>query len=118
MIIPPRRHEALTVDGLPTLRFITFLESLANRDSVTAVTLDFTSSGSAILICTNVVPITITLNASPSDLEELHIKRQGALVTVDAGAQTIDGVAVRPLSNLYDSPHLIFTTTGAEWSII
>ena len=61
IIVAPKRHEELiTEEGFPTLRFITFLESLI-PPGASSVFSDFTTSGNITLICTNGAGITIRL---------------------------------------------------------
>ena len=46
-IIPPRRDEFLTKDGMPTPRFIQYLEALTKQTNTTAVTAGSVSDNSA-----------------------------------------------------------------------
>jgi hypothetical protein len=75
----------------------------------------FTTTGSQIIICTNVSDTTITLNATPDDGEQVHIKRQSGPVFV-SGA--IDGTTGKRIRTKYDAPHLVYTLAAGEWSII
>ena len=84
---------------------------------VIAVTADHTTSGNEILICNNASIITVTLNATPDDEEEVIIKRRGATVKV-AAVKEIDGETNKTIAIRYDSPHLIFTAEANEYSII
>ena len=82
---------------------------------------DYTTTGNTgveVLVCTNPMPITITLHEGPSSLSEVKIKRQNAQVTIDPQSNTIDGESLLVLGTRYDGPHLIYTDEGGEWSIL
>ncbi len=83
---------------------------------VIATSTDFTTTGSQVIICTNTSPIDITLNSTPDDGEQLHIKRQNVGRVNVIGA--IDGDTRKSIVIRYDSPHLIYTLDAGEWSII
>lgn len=83
---------------------------------VIATSADFTTTGSQIIICTNTAAIDITLNPSPDDGEQVHIKRQNAGGVNVIGA--IDGGAALQIGQRYSSPHLVFTVDADEWNII
>ena len=83
---------------------------------VIATSTDFTTTGSQIIICTNTTPINITLNATPDEGEQLHIKMQNTGSVNLIGP--IDGEAEITIINRYDAPHLIFTVDAGEFSII
>ena len=83
---------------------------------ILAVSVDYTTTGDQVLICTNAVTITVTLNPSPADGEQVHIKRQNTGTVIISGM--IDGAtSITPISR-YDSPHLIYTVDAGEWSIV
>jgi hypothetical protein len=84
---------------------------------VISVTADHTTSGNEILICNNTSTITITLNATPDDEEELFIKRRISPVRVTS-TKGVDGDTTKVIINRYDSPHIIFTGEADEYSII
>ncbi len=89
-----------------------------HTDSVSA---SHTTSGAVALetlICTNSIAITVTLHGKPADGDEVVVKRQNAQVTIAGNGQTIDGAATLVLSAQYDAPHLHYTESGSEWSII
>jgi hypothetical protein len=160
-IIPPRRGEFLTPDGVATNRFNEYLERITrqtntitddteNADtinqnssaisslnkkindlqlsdisqslagfvkkmSVVNVSADYTSVGNETIICTNITPITITLNAIPNNEEMVNIKRvNGAVIIL---GQT-DGQADTRINKRYTSLHLIYTDAAGERSII
>lgn len=77
---------------------------------------DFTTTGSQIIICTNTTDITITLNATPDDVEQVHIVRQNTGAVTVSGA--INGDTTLTIGNRYSSPHLVFTIDADEWNII
>ena len=79
-----------------------------------SITADFTTTDSQVLICNNSSAITITLNSTPSDLEKVTIKRRDALVTISG---SIDGDTELVIGQ-YESPTLIYTIDGGEWSIV
>ena len=158
IITPPKRGEFLTAKGEPTLRFITWIESLTAQSNevtsevsetselissdsgvveeveglgnelalltppqieeteVIATSTDFTTTGSQIIICTNATTITITLNATPDDVEQVHIVRQNTGAVTVSGA--INGDTALTIGNRYSSPHLVYTIDSGEWSLI
>ena len=98
---------------------IGLLNSLAGsiKDlSAISVSGNFTTTGDQIIICTNTSSITITLNATPKDKEEVHIIRQNTGAVTVSGA--INGDTSLTIGNRYSSPHLVFTLAANEWSII
>jgi len=97
-IIPPRRDEQLIRGDKASQRYIKFFEQLSdsNNDSGSLVSFTvilsdstYTTTGNSTIICT--VPATITLNASPDDLELVVINNTNGLVTVKGGGQLING---------------------------
>ena len=72
-----------------------------------------TTLGYQVIICKNTVPITITLELSPVDDTEVHIKRRGEEVTIIG---TIDGLVDRVINIPQWSDHLIYDST--DWSVI
>lgn len=76
-------------------------------------TADMTTQGYQVIICNNIVPITITLNTLAIDETEVHIKRRGAEVTIIG---TIDGLVDRVINVPLWSDHLIYD--GTDWSVI
>ncbi|MEE9532743.1 MAG: hypothetical protein V3W52_17325 [Syntrophobacteria bacterium] len=91
------------------------IQSIEEPESV-STSVDFTTTGSQTIICTNTTAITIALNATPADFEEVHIKRQNIGPVDVSGA--IDGDTLKTINKRYDAPHLIFTVDANEWSII
>ena len=91
------------------------LEADKEKLEIIDVIADFTTTSSQICICNNTTPITLTLNDSPDDGEELIIKRLGSSVVV-SGA--IDGATSKTIASKYDAPHLVYTVAAGEWSII
>jgi len=92
------------------------LSGFAKQLTVIAVSADYTSVGNEIIICTNTIPITITLSATANNLDEVHVKRQNTGLVTVAGA--IDGSPSLVIVFQYDSPSLIYTTDAGEYSII
>jgi hypothetical protein len=92
------------------------LSGFARQLTVISVSADYTSVGNEIIICTNATPITITLNSTANDLDEIKIVRQGVgLVTVSG---PVNGGTEFPLVSRYDAPAMIFTVEAGEYSII
>ncbi len=91
---------------------------LVPQTSVIAASAAFTTTGTQVVICTNTAAMTIKLNATPDDGEEVEIKRQNAAVTIDGNGQTVDGATSVVILAQYDSPHLVYTVAANEWSII
>lgn len=90
----------------------------AMQQSITpiySVTSNYTTAGSAILICNNTSAITVTLNSAPGDGEKVTVKRRDALVTVSG---MIDGMSQLIIGGQYESPTLVYTVDAGEWSII
>jgi len=89
-----------------------------NTDKVEVIPVsgDYTTTGSQIVICTNTASITVTLNPSPDDGEEVHIKRQNTGTVTVSG--DIDGDSSKDIIFRYDSPHLVYTVEADEWSIV
>ncbi len=83
---------------------------------VVGITADYTTTGDQVVICSNTDFITVTLNATPDDAEQVHIKRQGVGLVKVSGA--IDGDTSKNIVLRYDAPHLVFTLEAGEWSII
>jgi len=106
-------HEEFERDQIiPELERVEVLEPI----EVVTTSVDLTTTGSQVVICTNTSAITITLNANPDDGEQLHIKRQNTGSINVSGA--IDGDTLKSIAKRYDSPHLIFTIDAGEWSIV
>jgi len=81
---------------------------------------DVTTGGASkqVVIMTNSTAKTVTLHDSPTDLNEVIVKRQSAQVTIDGNGKTIDGEATQILTGQYDAPHMVWTDSGDEWSIV
>lgn len=79
---------------------------------VVSKSVNYTTAGNQIIICTNSSPINITLNLTPDDFEEVHIKRQNSSVSIIG---TIDGSSPSAIPSKYDSVHLIYSSDAGEW---
>jgi hypothetical protein len=80
----------------------------------TVITTDsLTTAGYQVIICKNTIPIVITLELSPQDETEVHIKRRGEEVTIIG---TINGLVDRVINIPQWSDHLIYD--GTDWSVI
>jgi len=90
------------------------LEALILVPVTTAVNL--TTTGNQIVKCTNTAAITITLNSSPNDSEELIIaRRQTGAVTI-SGA--INGATSKKIAFRYNSVHLRYFADLSEWGVV
>ena len=83
---------------------------------VISTSTDFTTTGDQVIICTNTLAVTITLNPTPDDGESVHIKRQNTGTVTVSGS--VDGGTTLAIGGRYSAPHLIFTLAAGEWSII
>lgn len=144
-LIPPRRGELLTKDGIGTLRFLDYLEGtaaevnnntdnntdnqteledntgvvLTRRDflrSVSVQSADYTTSESELVICTD--KITVTLNSKPDDQELVSIQASNGVVIVDANGNTINGETDAVIRRNYTTWDLIFLVEIKGWIII
>ena len=64
--------------------------------------------------------ITVSLHQSPSDGQQVTVKRMGSgAVTVDtAGSETIDGAASKSITSQHDVLRCIFLDAAGEWVLI
>ena len=140
-LIPPRRGESLTKDGVGTLRFLEYLERtaaevnnntddqtefedntgfvLTQRDflrSVSVQSADYTTSESEIVICT--AKMIVTLNSNPDDQELVSIQASNGVVIVDANGNTINGETDAVIRRNYTTWDLIFLVEIKGWIII
>ena len=82
---------------------------------------DYTTSGAVSferIVGTNDIPITIKLHERAADGDQVWIKRQNALITVEGNGNTIDGETSWTLDNKYDDIMVMYTDAGGEWSIM
>lgn len=86
-------------------------------DTVVA-TGDYTTLGEQTIICNNSEAITITLNDTPDNFEELNIKRVNNKVTINGNGRTIDGESEVVLQVKYVNLHLVFSIDTDSWFII
>lgn len=82
---------------------------------IVSITANYTTTESAIIICNNTTPITLTLNTNPVDQEKLIIVRRGGEVKVSG---SINGESYKLIANKYDSPTLIYINDNSEWCVI
>lgn len=80
---------------------------------VIPITADYTTGRNQIIICKNITPIEVTLDANAIEEDTLHIKRRGGTVTVIG---LIDGITDLVINVPLFSLHLIFD--GQDWSQI
>ncbi|MEE9304397.1 MAG: hypothetical protein V3U84_11540 [Thiotrichaceae bacterium] len=74
-----------------------------------------TTTGNQLIVCNNTAAATVTLNPNPSDGERVHIKRRDAGVTISGD---VDGVTSLTIANIYDAPHLVYSSLADEWMLI
>ncbi|MEE8289575.1 MAG: hypothetical protein V3R25_09200 [Nitrosomonadaceae bacterium] len=74
----------------------------------------FTSTGTQTIICNNTGTLTLTLNLTPDDGEDLNIKRRDAAVSV---VGSIDGADPTAILSQFDNMHAVFTLGAAEWGV-
>jgi len=92
----------------------TDIDALEGKELLTVITdVDYTAEPYRVIVCTNVAPIDVTLNATPELNEVVHIKRANAEVNIIG---TIDGLLDITLNVQYYSVHLVYN--GTDWSII
>lgn len=89
---------------------------ILGKFEVVSTSTDYTTKGNEIIICTNTTDITITLNSTPEDTEQVHVVRQNTGGVTISG--TINGDSTLQIGQRYSSPHLVYTIDGGEWSII
>ena len=91
---------------------VTYLEG-----STATTAEDFTTTGETAeltVICTNTVPITITMNLTPADKEKVNIVTQGTGTVTISGP--VNGKTTTSIIGSYSSPHLIYTDAAGEWN--
>ena len=133
-VVPPRRGEFITETGVPTIRFMEYLESITEATNtatgditiinneiapavrtVYVVSSDHITAGPEIVLCQ--AALTVTLNPSPADKELVTVKREGfngSLLIVG----TIDKGANHNLFYNGDSRDLFYVAAESSWFII
>lgn len=133
-VVPPRRGEFITETGVPTIRFMEYLETItdsantATADIVTinntigpaaravyVVSSNHTTTGAELVVCQ--AALTVTLNPSPVDKELVTVKRDGfngSLLIVG----TIDNGTNHNLFYNGDSVDLFYVAAESSWFII
>ncbi len=76
---------------------------------------ELTTIGNQVVICLNTGAAIVTLNTSPNEGEQVHIKRRAGPVTV---AGVIDGVTDKIISGATDAPFLVFSSITNDWNIL
>lgn len=142
-LIPPRRGEFVTSEGVPTQRFIAWIESLTTQTNSTVLGManqaygmfanpkrtdgfevievsgtEHTTAGNEILICINTAELTVTLNPNADHKEQVIIVRQGTGRVKVTAAKLISGKTTKTILRRYSAPHHIFTTEADSWSVI
>lgn len=133
-VVPPRRGEFITETGIPTIRFMEYLETIT--DATNTATGDITlinseiapssrtiyvvssnhiTTGAELVVCQ--AALTVTLNPSPADKELVTVKRDGfngSLLIVG----TIDNGTNHNLFYNGDSVDLFYVDAESSWFII
>lgn len=73
----------------------------------------FSATGKQIIICNNTGSLDLTLNASPDDAEDIHVKRNAVGAVNFIGS--IDGFTNNSIASIGDGIHLIYTIDQGEW---
>ena len=81
-LIPPRRNEFLTKEGVPTARFANYLERLTETTNSTETDVDLV----------NAIRPTVVNSASRAELEALEMMLSSALSKINSLAQKIDAL--------------------------
>ena len=107
---------------------ITDIEGLINNEIFSRTTkaeinpvstaIDYTTIANDLVICSNALAATVTLNASPEDLETVTVKRTDAQVTVDGNSKNIDGSATVVMATAYESLVMVYVLQLDGWSIV
>jgi len=97
-------RNAARIDGLEFIRF-----------RVVEVTANYTAAPFEIVICSNTIPITITLEPNAVIEDQIHVKRKQAAAKVTV-AGTIDGKSSRIINVQNWSDFYVFGAT--EWAVI
>lgn len=97
-------RNAARIDSLEFVRF-----------RVVEVTADYTAQPFEIVICNNVVPITITLDTSSILDDQIHVKRKPTAAEVNV-VGAIDGGTERTINIPNWSDYYVFGET--EWAVI
>ena len=133
-VVPPRRGEFITETGVPTIRFMEYLETItdatntATGDIVTinntiapsartvyVVSSDHTTTGSELVLCH--ASLTVTLNPSPADKELVTVKREGFNGSLLISG-TIDNDTNMNLFYNGDSVDLFYVASESSWFVI
>jgi len=94
------------------------IEAFSKADNYVSTAVDYTTIGRDVVICTNAVEITVTLNDEPEDMELAIIKRTGAPVVLDGNGRNIDAATSLTISRAYAAITVIYSVDSDVWSII
>lgn len=133
-VVPPRRGEFITETGVPTIRFMEYLETItdatntATGDIVTinntigpaaravyVVSSNHTTTGAELVLCQS--SLTVTLNPSPADKELVTVKREGFNGSLLISG-TIDNDTNMNLFYNGDSVDLFYVASESSWFVI
>jgi len=107
-------EDALTSTGSRVSRNAARINSLELKEfEIVSTTEDITTEEFQIIICKNILPITVTLDPQAIENDEVHIKRRDQSITV---VGSIDGFTNKIINVLNYSMHLVFD--GTDWSEI
>lgn len=84
--------------------------------NIIPTSLDYTTIGSDIVICTDAV--TVTLNAEPDDQEIATVKWTAGSVVVDGNGKQIDGKDSWRINVKYTSLDIIYLVETDSWHIV
>ncbi len=140
-LIPPRRGEALTFEGIGSLRFLEFIElaSLTINDTAenqaeiddninqdqarqelrrdfSVQSSDYTTLDSEIVVCTD--KMTITLNATPDDQELVSIQASNGVVVIEGNGNTINNETSAVIRRNFTTWDLLYGVEINGWIII
>lgn len=86
------------------------------RSYVQSINTSITTCRSQTLICT--AALTVTLNATPAQGEEVRVKATNGNVTIDAGSKTIDGASSHTISVTNESIQCVYSVVDDAWFIL
>ena len=144
-LLPPRRGEALTIDGIGSLRFLEYLESSTSiinttvtiteevqttiedntkegqarqglRRDFSVQSSDYTTLGSEVVICTD--KMEITLNATPDDQELVIIHAANGVVLIEGNGNTINNETSAVIRRNFTTWDLLYGVEIGGWIII
>lgn len=92
------------------------MQGISQPQEVVVASANHTTVGNETVICTT--GVTVTLNATPDDLERVNIKRTADQIVIDGNGKQIDGHDTITVIRQYTTLDLIYTVETDSWSII